>query len=127
MSLSVSGFFFKWPRAPAKTRPAQNREWLTIRHKSNRACQAKPGRRGKRAANTARPNLKQAQDYARTRSLINHDVQHFNICFAHALASQAGNAADGFFHIAFHNALARRKNLALHGEIVGSDGGIHCR
>ena len=60
-------------------------------------------------ANTARPNLKQAQDHARTRRLINHDMQHFNIRFAHALAGQTGNAADGFFHITFHDALASGK------------------
>lgn len=122
MSLSVSGFFFKWPRPPATARPEQNCKPAPISNKSNRACQAKTGRRGKRAANTARPNQKQAQP----RRLINHDVQHFNIRFSHALAGQTGDTADGFFHIAFHNTLARRKNLALHGEIVRGDGGIHC-
>ena len=93
-------------------------------HKINRACQAQnPTGAAIAQPNTARHNQEQA--YACR--LINHDMQHFNIRFAHALASKAGNTANGFFHIALYNTLARRKNLALHGQVVCSDSGIHCR
>ena len=126
MSLSVSGFFFKWPCAPAKAHLAQNCKTAPISHKSKRACQAQTRQaRQWRSKNGTSVDQAQAQNQTQACRLINHDMQHFNIRFAHALAGQTGNTADGFFHIALHNALASGKNLALHGEIVGSDGGIH--
>lgn len=130
MSLSVSGFFFKWPCAPAKTLPVQNCDLRPATTKTSAPVRLKPGRRGNGAGkhSTAVDMAQdQAQDQAQARRLINHDMQHFNIRFAHALAGQTGDTADGFFHIALHNALASGKHLALHGEIVRGDGGIHRR
>lgn len=124
MSLSVSGFFFKWPCAPAKTLPVQYCDLRPTTTKASAPVRPKPDRRDK-IGTAVDPT--QAQNQAPARSLINHDVQHFNIRFAHALAGQTGNTADGFFHIALHNTLASGKNLALHGEIVRCDGGIHSR
>ena len=94
------------------------------RHKSSRACQAQSPADAANAQQTQHA-LNQEQAYAGR--LVNHDMQHFNIRFAHALAGKAGNTANGLFHIALYNTLASRKNLALHGQIVRSDGGIHCR